>query len=178
METASCLVMAPASFSAITSLCTCAVHAALVTSGCSSSGARGWAWLRHGNALSACIARSLSRGLNLAGNPSMGCGLPSKPSGPGTPGHTARWQLGRGEEACDHLIQLGIVAQLLAAECHVPCQLVGVPGQGPWRLQDLSLHLRGTARLPGHIRCLACWLRALQAVHMTCTGQCRSDRPP
>ena len=29
METASCRVMAPASFSAITSLCTCAVHAAL-----------------------------------------------------------------------------------------------------------------------------------------------------
>ena len=42
----------------------------------------------------------------------------------------------------DHLVELGVVPQLLAAEGHVPRQLVGVPGQGPRRLQCLSIDLR------------------------------------
>lgn len=44
--------------------------------------------------------------------------------------------------AKDHLIQLGIVPQLLPAEIHVPGQLVRVPGQGTWRLQGFSIDLQ------------------------------------
>ena len=58
METASCRVMAPASFSAITSLCTCAVHAVLGDFVPQCIWARGWALLRQGNALLALTTRS------------------------------------------------------------------------------------------------------------------------